>query len=342
MKTSEVIQAWGRILAGYMPALSIEITRECPLACPGCYAYGNNHLGGGVLLNQLSDFKGEELVAGILKLVDQYRPLHLSIVGGEPLVRFRELSQVLPQLSARGIHSQVVTSAVRPIPAEWARIDRLTFVVSVDGLPAEHDVRRKPATYDRILKHIAGHRITVHCTITRQMTGRAGYLREFMDFWAARSEVSKIWMSIFTPQVGEDSYEILLPEIRARVVAELLELREIYPKLDMPRGLIRAYAEPPGDPDHCVFAKTTLSMTADLKHRVTPCQFGGNPDCSQCGCIASAGLVAVGRHRLPLGIRVGSIFDASLKIGRLVGALRESGPPVIPRPKEALTDAGDI
>ena len=30
--------------------LSIEITRECPLHCPGCYAYGDTHLGGSVTL----------------------------------------------------------------------------------------------------------------------------------------------------------------------------------------------------------------------------------------------------------------------------------------------------
>jgi hypothetical protein len=38
------ILPWGRVLAGYAPALSIEITRECPLQCPGCYAYGEDHL----------------------------------------------------------------------------------------------------------------------------------------------------------------------------------------------------------------------------------------------------------------------------------------------------------
>ena len=42
-----IFSAWGRILTGYQPALSIEITRECPLRCPGCYAYGDDHLGGG-------------------------------------------------------------------------------------------------------------------------------------------------------------------------------------------------------------------------------------------------------------------------------------------------------
>jgi hypothetical protein len=65
-------------------------------------------------------------------------------------------------------------------------------------------VRRKPATYERILKNIEGHRVTVHCTITRQQTERAGYFEEFMEFWSARPEVKKVWFSLFKPQVGSD------------------------------------------------------------------------------------------------------------------------------------------
>jgi hypothetical protein len=45
MNAGAVVSAWGRILTGYRPNLSIEITRECPLRCPGCYAYGDDHLG---------------------------------------------------------------------------------------------------------------------------------------------------------------------------------------------------------------------------------------------------------------------------------------------------------
>ena len=76
---------------------------------------------------------------------------------------------------------QLVTSAVREIPKEWATIPRLTIVVSIDGLQPEHDVRRTPATYDRILKHIVGHQIVVHCTVTRQQINRPGYLEEFLQ-----------------------------------------------------------------------------------------------------------------------------------------------------------------
>lgn len=321
MKTSEILQGWKTILNGRAPFLSIEITKECPLSCPGCYAYGDDHIGG-ILLNQVSDFKGPELVRRFIELVDRYKPLHISIVGGEPLVRFRELNDILPQLEARKIHIQLVTSAVRAIPREWAKIGRITIVVSIDGLAPEHDARRKPATYKRILQNIEGHKITVHCTVTRQMMDRPGYLREFIEFWSDRDETEKIWMSLFTPQVGETSYEILPPESRRQVVHELKELRRSFPKLSMTNGTIEGYAEPPAAPDKCIFAKTTRTITADLKTRVGPCQFGGNPDCSQCGCIASAGLNSIGKYKLPGGIRLGWIYDASVRVGNVIAAVR--------------------
>src|SRR3954466_7246576 len=110
----EIVQAWGRILSGYRPNLSIEITRECPLRCPGCYAYGDEHLGGGgITLRGLADYKGDELVSRFMAMIDRHKPLHVSIVGGEPLVRYRGHATILPRLSERGIHTQVVTSAAR-------------------------------------------------------------------------------------------------------------------------------------------------------------------------------------------------------------------------------------
>jgi MoaA/NifB/PqqE/SkfB family radical SAM enzyme len=320
----EVIQAWGRILAGYRPNLSIEITRECPLRCPGCYAYGDEHLGGGVTLRGLSDYKGDELVERFMALVDAHRPMHLSIVGGEPLVRFRELNTILPKLSERGIYTQVVTSAVRPIPEEWKGLRRLQVVVSIDGLQPEHDERRTPATYERILKHIAGHRITVHCTVTRQQARRDGYLEEFLRIWQGNPDTRLIWVSLYTPQKGELSAERLTAADRARVIADLRRLRPQFGKLQLPDALLAVYAQPPRTPSECIFAQTTACFSADLERRITPCQFGGDPDCNNCGCMASAGLEAIGRHRLGGGIPVGQIFYASTRIGRTVARLRSS------------------
>jgi MoaA/NifB/PqqE/SkfB family radical SAM enzyme len=318
MKTGDVIRSWGHILRGKYPSMSIEITRECPLRCPGCYAYEFDHLGNLGPLRSLSDYKGQELIDRLLELVRNYDPLHISIVGGEPLVRYRELNVLLPKLTQEmGIAVQLVTSAVRPIPQEWAEIDDLHLVVSIDGLQPDHDKRRAPATYDRVLKNINGHLVTVHCTITHQMTLRKNYLQEFIEFWSSKKEVKKIWMSIFTPQVGAHDEEILSAEERLRVLDELASLRSKFSKLYLPNEVIEGFKHPPKTPEDCIFARTTLSVTADLKSRVVPCQFGGNPDCSQCGCMASAGIKAVGDFRLFGFVPLRSIFNVSSSIGNI-------------------------
>ena len=315
MRVAHVMRAWGTILTGKRPSLSIEITKECPLRCPGCYAYEENHLGSGVTLRELRDLKGEALVRGVLELVDRLKPLHLSIVGGDPLVRYRELEELVPLLTGRGIHVQVVTSAFRAMPDAWAKALMLTVVVSIDGLAPEHDERRAPATYQRILANIRNQKITVHCTVTGQMMKRSGYLEEFLVFWSAQDPVNRIWFSFFTPQKGDNLPEILSAEERRRAIAELISLRKRYPKLAMPEGMLKEFARPPASPDECIFARTTHTVSADLQTWIGPCQFGGDPDCSQCGCIASMGLAAVGNYRLGGVIPVGKIFSASARIG---------------------------
>ena len=316
MHTSQIIQAWGKILKGEAPTLSIEITRECPLRCPGCYAYEDGHLGGGQTLRELNDYRGQALVDGVLEIVDRLKPLHLSIVGGDPLVRFRELEILLPLLMQRGVHVQLVTSAFRTMGPTWPTLDHLHVAVSVDGLQPEHDIRRAPATYERILKNIADQHVTIHCTVTGQMMKRPGYLGEFLEFWTPRPQVKKVWFSLFTPQIGDQMPEILTPEERNRVIAEMLQLRIQYPKLDMPAAVIRQFASPPQSPQDCVFALTTQTISADLKTKITPCQFGGKPDCASCGCVASMGLAAIADHKLGGMIPVGAIFRTSIKIGK--------------------------
>jgi len=189
-------------------------------------------------------------------------------------------------------------------------------VVSIDGLQPEHDARRKPATYDRILKNIEGTRITVHCTITSQFAGRSGYLDEFLGFWTGLPQVVKVWFSIFTPQRGAADPEILNASQRAAVVSDLRRLRLEYPTLDMPEELIREIESPPRNPAECVFARTTSIISADLITRITPCQFGGDPDCERCGCIASMGLAAVGHHRVLGPLTAGHLLLASDRVGR--------------------------
>ncbi len=321
----EILSAWGKILTGKAPMLSIEITRECPLSCPGCYAYGDTHLGGGKLLSELNDFRGDALVNGVLELVRKNKPMHVSLVGGEPLVRHRELSAILPALSAMDVFSLVVTSGVIPIPMEWMDLRRVRVAISVDGLPEHHDIRRKPATYERILKNIDGRKVNVHWVITRPMLQRPGYLEEYVEFWNARPEVDHIWVSLYTPQIGEESAEKLTVEDRQEVARVLPGLARKYPKFLMNEGVARAFLNPPENPADCLFAKMSANYSADLQTRVEPCVFGGTPNCAECGCAASSGLHWIRTVKVAGPLRVGHFVGGSVGVGSLVNRMRRGG-----------------
>jgi MoaA/NifB/PqqE/SkfB family radical SAM enzyme len=318
----EVLAAWGRILTGRVPLLSIEITRECPLTCPGCYAFGDMHLGGEVTLRDLTDKRGDALVEGVLDLVRKHKPLHVSLVGGEPMIRRRELSRILPALGEMGVFALVVTSGVIPIPPEWMNIPRLRVAVSIDGLPEHHDIRRKPATYERILKHIEGREVNIHWVITRPMLQRPDYLEEYVSFWNARPEVNRIWVSVYTPQIGEQGPEVLTPDDRVALARELPRLKPRYPKLLFNEDLAEAFLRPPANPEDCVFAKMSANYSADLQSRIEPCVFGGSPDCSQCGCAISGGLQWVRTVNVAGPVKVDHFIGASIRLGRFVNRLR--------------------
>jgi len=102
-------------------------------------------------------------------------------------------------------------------------------------------------------------------------------------------------------------------------------MRSRYPKLEVPKELLAVYARPPQSPDECVFARLTTTISADLTTRISPCQFGGTPDCSNCGCMASAGMAAIARHKVSGVIPVGAVLNGSLKIGEQVRRLSAAG-----------------
>jgi len=324
LRIVELLAAWKSILTGSTPMMSIELTRECPLSCPGCYAYGDNHLGGAVTLRKLSDYRGDELVRRVTELVRWHRPLHLSLVGGEPLVRHKELTRLLPILSGMKIHTMVVTSGVIRVSPEWMEIPRVRVAVSVDGLPEHHDVRRKPATYERILQNIANCHVNIHWTITRAMLLRENYLEEYLGFWSARPETVRIWVSLYTPQKGEHSDEMLSASERAGAAEKLLSLQSRYPKLLMNAGIAGAIKVPPQSPGECMFSRMSTNYSADLQSRVEPCIFGGEPDCSQCGCAISSGLHWLKTVRLARVMSIERLVDCSMSVGSRSGKLRKN------------------
>jgi hypothetical protein len=109
--------------------------------------------------------------------------------------------------------------------------------------------------------------------------------------------------------------ERLLPSERIDAVREIARLRPSFPKLFMPDAVLNGYARPPQSPSECIFAQITTCVSADLETRISPCQFGGDPACSECGCIASAGMASIGNYRIAGLVPVSSIVALSRNLG---------------------------
>jgi hypothetical protein len=86
----------------------------------------------------------------------------------------------------------------------------------------------------------------------------------------------------------------------------------------LPKGMAHAFAQPPKDPSHCLFSKMSVNYTADLRTKVEPCVFGGDPDCSQCGCSISAGLHWIGGITVAGPLKIKHLAQASIATGGFV------------------------
>jgi hypothetical protein len=127
--------------------------------------------------------------------------------------------------------------------------------------------------------------------------------------------VRRIWFSLYTPQEGEQGEERLTPPERMAALGELSRLRLRYPLIEMPDRILDGFLHPPASPQECIFAQTTACISADLATPITPCQFGGHPVCTECGCLASAGLASFAKYKLAGLVRIGELFSLSRRIG---------------------------
>ena len=267
MEAGAVVQAWGLILQGHRPNLSIEITRECPLRCPGCYAYGDTHLGGDVVLRQLADFKGQELIDGVLDVVASSQAaasVDRRRRAARPVSRARRAAAAAHGAWACTRRSSRARCVRFPRAGRTCRSFRCASRST--GLQPEHDVRRAPATYDRILKHIKGQHVTVHCTITRQQT-RPGYVTEFTDFWAKLAgRQAHLVQPVHAAERRAVAGDAAARGSRSASSTRSRRCIAREPKLhDMRPSVVHGYLHPPQNPDECIFAKTTACLSADLE-----------------------------------------------------------------------------
>ncbi len=154
------------------------------------------------------------------------------------------------------------------------------------------------------------------------MLKRPGYLEEYLTFWSGRAEVNRIWVSLYSPQVGEQSPERLKPEEREFLGRRLHALTVRYPKLLMNEGIAASLIRPPRNPDECLFAKMSANFSADLQSRVEPCVFGGTPDCSQCGCAISSGLHWIRTLKVAGPLKIDHFIAGSIGVGLMMNRIR--------------------
>lgn len=185
MRKTAILPAWARILRGYKPLLSIEITKECPLSCPGCYAYEDEHLGNGTTLRQLSDYKGDSLVEGILRAgaaVSAAACVDRGRRATHSLSRTRGPATTAGPDEHRGSAGHE-RGAAHPGALGGARVPAPSRVCGRPARAPRYTAQAR-ATYDRILRNITGYRVIVHCTVTAQLLERATYLDDFAAFWS--------------------------------------------------------------------------------------------------------------------------------------------------------------
>ena len=147
---NDVLRGWKTILAGRTPFLSIEITKECPLTCPGCYAYGDEHLGGGTILRQVSDFRGKELVDGVMGLVDALDQLNRELSHPGVIITFThesvppalppDLTICLFRIAQEALHNALKHSSARNVSVDLTGVsDRIALTIVDDGVGFDVD-----------------------------------------------------------------------------------------------------------------------------------------------------------------------------------------------------------
>src|SRR5215469_5753957 len=171
------------------------------------------------------------------------------------------------------------------------------------------------------------------------MLQRSGYLEEYVAFWHDQTEVDRIWVSLYSPQIGEQSAEKLDKADRVNAAHQLTRLCRSYPKLLMTPSMAQAMLSPPDNPEKCLFARMSTNYTADLRTRVEPCIFGGTPDCSQCGCAVTIGAGHLQEYRLFGPLKAGHLVRGSIAIGSARSRLRRKS--VFPSRWQRVTESPD-
>src|SRR3989344_1357841 len=273
---------------GYM-GLSVEITQVCPMECPDCYVPVIKSGPHGLPIEGWVKIISDAVKAGAV---------HLTIVGGEPGARRKELHHVV------GITpiTWIITTFFYEMGTfvKNGRQSPVTYVVSIDGPDEMHNrLRGVPGLADRARRQILlgrekasalGHVFAVF-SHTVLMSANAGEMERLIWQLDGFPGIDGMVFSTATPPIGESLPEWAPTDAqRADFVELLLKLRQMGARINMSEAQIGTL-----HPDHtatyspamCAIANRVISYDFHGKPK-GQCIFGPEADCSHCGCVVNS------------------------------------------------------
>lgn len=142
--------------------MTIAVTLDCNMACPYCYE---------TKTGQFMDEKtAHALVAFVENQMDDYKRLHITWTGGEPLLAMDTIQTMSQRFidicTSRSLeyYASIITNGVLLTEATSETLGRICkvrdFQITVDGMPETHNKRRlmkdKSESFDTIVKNIRG------------------------------------------------------------------------------------------------------------------------------------------------------------------------------------------
>lgn len=231
-----------------------EITTACDFACKTCYLQGPP-------INMSANE-----IAEICRQIEELRPLAVTLMGGEPLVR-SDLENVIERLSSANIFVKVITngsSLTRERAASLAQAGLRQVEISVDGfMAATHEAVRGQGSFaiaERAIETAINSDIPRTGIVT---TVHSGNIHEIVGLpqFLVNHGLSEGFISIFekTGHAGSDApWDTLTSQQVRELHGRIEEWRQSYPEVEI--TLL------PG----CTCGRTSMVITASGGVRLCP------------------------------------------------------------------------
>ena len=237
-------------------------------------------------------------IDGVHALIDRHKPLHVSIVGGEPLVRFRELDDAAaaavgawPARAGRHERRAADSNRVGDDPAPFGRrVDRRP-AGRTRRAPGAGDLRSHPQAHRR-----AAHRRALHGDAAARAARRLsrGVRGVLAGAAALPEDLVQPLHAADRRGVGREADARGSPRRRGDAARAATALSEDRDAEGHDRGLREAAGL--ARRMHLRARDAHGFRRPDDAHHALPVRRAAR--LRNCGCIASAGLGAVGRYRL--------------------------------------------